>query len=133
MSPEVLHGVGADGVGVKFPFFAVNSAVVCTCPLGEEEKSEEKRRKAKKKRKKSEKMRKKTKNATPATPTPLRTSQMSARTMFQKSSSDPMFSQEFFGDPNPQCFLKSAAILSGPISRDAAILSLRYPISRDNF
>ena len=49
---EVLHGVGADGVGVKFPLFAVNFAVVCPCPLGEEEKSEEKRRKANKKVKK---------------------------------------------------------------------------------
>ena len=37
----VLHGVGADGVGVKFPIFAV-IAVVCPCPLGEAEKSEEK-------------------------------------------------------------------------------------------
>ena len=32
---EVLHGVGADGVGVKFPIFAVKIAVVCPCPLGE--------------------------------------------------------------------------------------------------
>ena len=44
---EVLHGVGADGVGadgvgVKFRIFAVNFAVVCPCPLGEAEKSEEK-------------------------------------------------------------------------------------------
>ena len=52
---EVLHGVSADGVGAKFPFFAVNLAVVCPCPLGEEEKSEEKRRKAKKKRKNAQK------------------------------------------------------------------------------
>ena len=58
---EVLHGVGADGVGVKSPFFAVNFAVVCLCSLGEEEKSEEKRRKAKKKAKKCKK--KKTKSA----------------------------------------------------------------------
>ena len=49
---EVLHGVGADGVRVKFPIFAVNFAVVCPCPLGEEEKSEEKRRKTKKAKKK---------------------------------------------------------------------------------
>ena len=38
---EVLHGVGADGVGVKFPIVAVN----CCClplSLGEAEKSEEK-------------------------------------------------------------------------------------------
>ena len=32
---EVLHGVGADGVGVKFPIFAVNC---CPCPLGEAER-----------------------------------------------------------------------------------------------
>ena len=38
---EVLHVVGADGVGVKFPIFA-EIAVVCPCPLGEEEKNEEK-------------------------------------------------------------------------------------------
>ena len=48
---EVLHGVGADGVGVKFPFFAVNFAVVCPCPLGEEEKSEKKREKMRLKKK----------------------------------------------------------------------------------
>ena len=29
---EVLHGVGADGVGVKFPIFAVIAAV-CPCPF----------------------------------------------------------------------------------------------------
>ena len=46
---EVLHGVGADGVGVKFPFFAVNFAVVCPCPLGKKRKPKKKRRKAKKK------------------------------------------------------------------------------------
>ena len=54
---EVLHGVGAD-VGVKFPFFAVNFAVVCPCPFGEEEKSEEKRRKAKKSEEKRRKAKK---------------------------------------------------------------------------
>ena len=59
MYREGLHGVGADGVGVKFPFFAINFAVVCPCPLGEEEKSKEKRRKVKK----NEKCVKKTKNA----------------------------------------------------------------------
>ena len=55
-----MHGVGADGVGVKFPLLAVNFAV-CPCPFGEEEKSEEKRRKAKKAEKcaKNRKMRKK--------------------------------------------------------------------------
>ena len=39
-----MHGVGADGVGVKFPIFAVNCRKndVCPCPLGEAEKSEEK-------------------------------------------------------------------------------------------
>ena len=30
---EVLNGVGADGVGVKFPIFSVKRmAVVCSCP-----------------------------------------------------------------------------------------------------
>ena len=53
-----MHGVGADGVGAKFPFFAVDFAVVCPCPLREEEKSVEKRRKAKKKHKKCGKKRK---------------------------------------------------------------------------
>ena len=50
---EVLHGVGADGVGAKFPIFAVN----CCClplsfsrPLGKKEKSKEKRKKKKKKK-----------------------------------------------------------------------------------
>ena len=51
---EVLHGVGADGVRVKFPIFAVNCS---RFPLSSErtrekrrktKKSEEKRRKAKK-------------------------------------------------------------------------------------
>ena len=70
--------MGADGVGVKSPFFAVNFAVVCLCSLGEEEKSEEneeKRKKAKKcvKTKRALKMGKIT--PTPSTPTPLRTSQ----------------------------------------------------------
>ena len=45
---EVLHGVGADGVGVKFAIFAV-IAVGCPCPLGEAEKSEEKGEKCVKK------------------------------------------------------------------------------------
>ena len=59
---EVLHGVGADGVGVKFPIFAVNC---CCSPLSLRRRGE-KRRKTKKneeKRKKNEKMRKKAKNA----------------------------------------------------------------------
>ena len=51
-SAKFCTGSGADGVGVKLPIFAVNVAVVCPCPLREEEKSEEKRRKAKKKAKK---------------------------------------------------------------------------------
>ena len=46
----VLHGVGADGVGVKFPIFAVNFAVVCPCPLGKAEKGEEKGEKSEKTR-----------------------------------------------------------------------------------
>ena len=41
---EVLHGVGADGVGVKFPIFAVNCSRF-PCPLGEYQKSEERQKK----------------------------------------------------------------------------------------
>ena len=41
---EVLHGVGADGVGVKFPIFAVNC---CCLPLSFRRRRE-KRRKTKK-------------------------------------------------------------------------------------
>ena len=63
---EVLDGVGADGVGVKFPIFPVN----CSCVLfvlENKEKNEEKRRKTKKKGKFP---------PTPSTlPTPLRTFQ----------------------------------------------------------
>ena len=69
---EVLNGVGADGVGVKFPIFSV-IAVVCPCSrrIGEKRKkrreSKEKRRKTKKKAKKAEK---KKIPPTPSTPTP---------------------------------------------------------------
>ena len=40
------------------------------------------------------------------------------------------------GDSNSgggRCYCCSVGRLIGPISRDTAILSLRYPISRDNF
>ena len=55
---EVPNGVGADGVGVKFPIFPVNCS---RWPLFQEnrQKNEEKRRKAKKKEKKNEEKRKK--------------------------------------------------------------------------
>ena len=56
---EVLHGVGADGVGVKFLIFAVNC---CCLPLSFRRRRE-KRRKTKKNKEKCVKMRKKTKNA----------------------------------------------------------------------
>ena len=84
---EVPNGVGADGVGVKFPIFPVNCSRL---PLFQEnrqktKKHEEKRRKTKKneeKRKKTKKRRKTKKNEesgkippTPSTPTPLRTFQ----------------------------------------------------------
>ena len=59
VSREVLHGVGVDGVGVKFPIFAVNC---CCLPLSFR-RSREKRRKRGKMRKKRGKMRKKGKNA----------------------------------------------------------------------
>ena len=52
-SREVLHGVGADGVGVKFPIFAVNC---CCLPLSFR-RSREKRRKRGKMRRKRGKMR----------------------------------------------------------------------------
>ena len=42
---EVLHGVGADGVGVKFPTSAVNC---CCLPLSFRRKNEEKQKKTKK-------------------------------------------------------------------------------------
>ena len=79
---EVPNGVGADGVGVKFPIFPVNCSRL---PLFQEnrqktKKSEEKRKKKAKKnekKRKSQEKRKKTKKIppTPSTPTPLRTSQ----------------------------------------------------------
>ena len=46
-NPEVLHGVCADGVGVKFPIFAVNFAVVCPCPLGDFSKAKQSKKKLK--------------------------------------------------------------------------------------
>ena len=55
---EVLHGVGADGVGVKFPIFAVNC---CCLPLSFR-RSREKRRKREKRVKKAEKCVKKGEN-----------------------------------------------------------------------
>ena len=72
----LLHGVGADGVGVKFPIFAVNC---CCLPLSFR-RSREKRRKRGKMRKNRGKMRKKKGKITPtpSTPTPLRTSQRDA-------------------------------------------------------
>ena len=71
-SREVLHGVGADGVGVKFPIFAVNC---CCLPLSFR-RSREKRRKRGKMHRKREKCVKKGKiTPTPSTPTPLRISQ----------------------------------------------------------
>ena len=73
---EVLHGVGADGVGVKFPIFAVNC---CCLPLS----FRRRREKGKNAWKKGKNTWKKGKNAwkkgkitpTPSAPTPLRTSQ----------------------------------------------------------
>ena len=53
-----LHGVGADGVGVKFPIFAVNC---CCLPLSFR-RSREKQRKRGKMRRKRGKMRKKGEN-----------------------------------------------------------------------
>ena len=60
---EVLHGVGADGVGVKFPIFAVN----CCCLALSFRRSREKRRKRGKMRRKRGKKGKIT--PTPSTPT----------------------------------------------------------------
>ena len=74
-----LHGVGADGVGVKFPIFAVNC---CCLPLSFRRKRGKMRRKRGEMRKKGEKCVKKGEKCvkkgkitpTPSTPTPLRTS-----------------------------------------------------------
>ena len=81
-------GVGADGVGVKFPIFPVNCSRLPLSRRIGEKKNKEKRRKAKKSEEKNEKenekKRRKTKKKnekngkvppTPSTPTPLRTSQ----------------------------------------------------------
>ena len=84
---EVPNGVGADGVGVKFPILPVNCSRLRLFQENRQKtkKNEEKRRKTKKseeKRKKTKKRRKtkKRKNGkippTPSTPTPLRTSQI---------------------------------------------------------
>ena len=74
---EVPNGVGADGVGVKFPIFPVNCSRL---PLFQENR--QKTKKNKKKRKSEEKRRKTKKKGkiplTPSTPTPLRTSQLGA-------------------------------------------------------
>ena len=72
MGREVLHGVGADGVGVKFPIFAVNC---CCLPLSFRRRREKRSKKGfRKMREKSGKMRsKKGKNAKQKgkiTPTP---------------------------------------------------------------
>ena len=45
---EVLHGVGADGVGVKFPIFAVNC---CCLPLSFRRSREKRRKRGKMRRK----------------------------------------------------------------------------------
>ena len=81
---EVLHGLVADGVGVKFLIFGVN----CSClPLSprESRRVREKRRKAKK-QKNDEKVKGKTPLA-PSTPTPLRTSQLERKCGSYKNES----------------------------------------------
>ena len=107
---EVLHGVGAEGVGVKFPIFAVN---YCCLPLSfrrrrekrrKTKKNEEKRKKAKKMRLKKMRKKKGKITPTPSTPTPLRTSQKLTR------------------------LYKVDGILSGHLDRSNAILSLLYPL-----
>ena len=90
---EVLHGVGADGVGVKFPIFAVNC---CSLPLSFRRRGEM-RKKRGKMRKKGEKCVKKGKiTPTPSTPTPLRTSQAMVFG-FDRSSGFLCFSVQFKG------------------------------------
>ena len=70
---EVSHGVGADGVGVKFPIFAVNC---CSLPLSFRRSREKRRKRGKNAQKKGKNALKKGKiTPTPSTPTPLRTSQ----------------------------------------------------------
>ena len=44
LNREVLHGVGADGVGVKFPIFAVNC---CCLPLSFRRRREKRRKRGK--------------------------------------------------------------------------------------
>ena len=70
---EVLHGVGADGVGVKFPIFAVNCCCCLPFSFRRSRESEEKGEKCVKKGKNALKKGKIT--PTPSAPTPLRTSQ----------------------------------------------------------
>ena len=79
---EVLNGVGADGVGVKFPILYRKIAVVCSCPRRMRRKAKKNKKEAKKNDENEEKRRQTTKNEingkippTPSTPTPLRTSQ----------------------------------------------------------
>ena len=56
---EVLNGVGADGVGVKFPIFPVNCSYLPHCSRRKRKKSEEKRKQRGDSRQKSEEKRKK--------------------------------------------------------------------------
>ena len=62
-SREVLNGVGADGVGVKFPIFPVDCSP-CSCP----KKNEEKRRKANKNEEKLRKTKRNKKRENPSDP-----------------------------------------------------------------
>ena len=71
-SQEVLHGVGADGVGVEFPIFAVNC---CCLPLSLGEKGEKCVEKGEKCVKRGRMRKKGGITPTPSAPTPLRTSQ----------------------------------------------------------
>ena len=72
---EVLLGVGADGVGAKFPIFAVN----CSRLPSSSRRMRERRRKKTKKNQEEKRSKAKKKGRiplTPSTPTPSRTSQI---------------------------------------------------------
>ena len=73
---KVLHGVGADGVGVKFPIFAVKCSRLHLSPRRMRGKSRKQRKAKKNKKRKKGKF-----SPTPSTPTPLRTSRSCVATV----------------------------------------------------
>ena len=115
---EVPNGVGADGVGVKFPIFPVNCSRL---PLfqenrqkNEEKKNEEKRKKKKKKTKKNEEKRKKWEN-----------------------SSDPIYTNPIKNLPNymvRQCFSSQFALHGlRTLENSLAVIPHFATVSLENF